>query len=115
MMTTAKLFRWEMMDGYRRKVMEMTGVIIPVPKLCGSAHVIPRRYAAGLCGCLLAGNVGRGHEKKRGEPSWKGMNRGQHRLLGQEGRSLMYRESSVLVTRIHPTMWAAQVSRPISY
>ena len=35
--------------------------------------------------------------------------------LRQEGRSLMYRESSVLVTRIHSAMWAAQIAHPISY
>ena len=35
--------------------------------------------------------------------------------LWQEGRSLMYRESSVLVTRVHPTMWAAQIAHPIPY
>jgi prepilin-type N-terminal cleavage/methylation domain-containing protein len=35
--------------------------------------------------------------------------------LKLEGRSLLFRESSVLVMRIHPPMWAAQVAHPIPY
>jgi prepilin-type N-terminal cleavage/methylation domain-containing protein len=52
---------------------------------------------------------------RRGGATFLAGDRSGDNTLRQEGRSLMYRESSVLVTRIHPTMWAAQVAHPISY
>ena len=52
---------------------------------------------------------------KRGGATFLAGDKSGDDTLRQEGRSLMYRESSVLVTRIHPTMWAAQVAHPIPY